>query len=81
MSCKHYKFFFLNLELPVKSPLGIAVVKNLEKWEQILHERMDQFGGPPPNYINTLPNELAVGAGPAILRHKAMLDPENTPFK
>ncbi|XP_040198599.1 dmX-like protein 2 isoform X2 [Rana temporaria] len=68
-------------ELPVKSPLGIAVVKNLEKWEQILHERMDQFGGPPPNYINTLPTELAVGAGPAILRHKAMLDPENTPFK
>nr|DBA31766.1 TPA: hypothetical protein GDO54_007546 [Pyxicephalus adspersus] len=67
--------------LPVKSPLGIAVLKNLEKWEQILHERMDQFGGPPPNYINTFPSELAVGAGPAILRHKAMLDPENTPFK
>ncbi|KAM9311328.1 dmX-like protein 2 [Gastrophryne carolinensis] len=68
-------------DLPVKSPLGIAVVKSLEKWEQILHERMDQFGGPPPNYVNTVPSDVAVGASPAILRHKAMLDPENTPFK
>uniref|UniRef100_A0A8C5PMH0 Dmx like 2 n=1 Tax=Leptobrachium leishanense TaxID=445787 RepID=A0A8C5PMH0_9ANUR len=68
-------------DLPVTSPLGIAVVKNLENWEQILHERMDQFEGPPPNYINIYPSELAAGAGPAILRHKAMLDPENTPFK
>lgn len=74
-------FFLFSLDLPVKSPLGIAVVKNLEKWEQILLDKIDQFGGPPPNYINTLPSELAVGAGPAILRHKAMLDPENTPFK
>ncbi|XP_075431786.1 dmX-like protein 2 isoform X3 [Ascaphus truei] len=68
-------------ELPVTSPLGIAVVKNLENWEQILHKRMDQFEGPPPNYINTYPSELAVGAGPPILRHKAMLEAENTPFK
>ncbi|XP_063782145.1 dmX-like protein 2 isoform X1 [Pseudophryne corroboree] len=68
-------------DLPVTSPLGIAVVKNLENWEQILHERLGQFDGPPPNYINTHPSELAAGAGPAILRQKAMLDPENTPFK
>ncbi|XP_064151285.1 dmX-like protein 2 isoform X10 [Loxodonta africana] len=68
-------------ELPVTSPLGIAVVKNLENWEQILQEKMDQFEGPPPNYINTYPTDLSVGAGPAILRNKAMLEPENTPFK
>ncbi|KAM4746857.1 dmX-like protein 2 isoform 2-T2 [Rhinophrynus dorsalis] len=68
-------------DLPVTSPLGIAVVKNLENWEHILHKRMDQFEGPPPNYINTHPSELAAGAGPAALRLKAMLDPENTPFK
>ncbi|CAJ0940689.1 unnamed protein product, partial [Ranitomeya imitator] len=68
-------------DLPVTSPLGIGVVKNLENWEQILYETMDQFEGPPPNYINTIPSELTVGTGPAILRHKAMLDPENTPFK
>ncbi|XP_010153929.1 PREDICTED: dmX-like protein 2 isoform X3 [Eurypyga helias] len=68
-------------DLPVTSPLGIAVIKNLEHWEQILQERMDQFEGPPPNYINTYPSDLGVGAGPAILRNKAMIEPENTPFK
>uniref|UniRef100_H0VEU6 Dmx like 2 n=1 Tax=Cavia porcellus TaxID=10141 RepID=H0VEU6_CAVPO len=68
-------------ELPVTSPLGIAVIKNLENWEQILQEKMDQFEGPPPNYINTYPTDLSVGARPAILRNKAMLEPENTPFK
>uniref|UniRef100_A0A673U0U4 Dmx like 2 n=1 Tax=Suricata suricatta TaxID=37032 RepID=A0A673U0U4_SURSU len=68
-------------ELPVTSPLGIAVIKNLENWEQILQEKMDQFEGPPPNYINTYPTDLSLGAGPAILRNKAMLEPENTPFK
>ncbi|XP_069316030.1 dmX-like protein 2 isoform X7 [Eulemur rufifrons] len=68
-------------ELPVTSPLGLAVIKNLENWEQILQEKMDQFEGPPPNYINTYPTDLSVGAGPAILRNKAMLEPENTPFK
>uniref|UniRef100_A0A8C0PIN0 RAVE complex protein Rav1 C-terminal domain-containing protein n=1 Tax=Canis lupus familiaris TaxID=9615 RepID=A0A8C0PIN0_CANLF len=73
--------FYCLLELPVTSPLGIAVIKNLENWEQILQEKMDQFEGPPPNYINTYPTDLSVGAGPAILRNKAMLEPENTPFK
>ncbi|KAM9223729.1 dmX-like protein 2 isoform 7-T7 [Leptosomus discolor] len=68
-------------DLPVTSPLGIAVIKNLEHWEQILQDRMDQFEGPPPNYINTYPSDLGVGAGPAILRNKAMIEPENTPFK
>nr|XP_048273570.1 dmX-like protein 2 isoform X3 [Myodes glareolus] len=68
-------------ELPVTSPLGIAVIKNLENWEQILQEKMDHFEGPPPNYVNTYPADLSVGAGPAILRNKAMLEPENTPFK
>ncbi|XP_009068911.1 PREDICTED: dmX-like protein 2 isoform X3 [Acanthisitta chloris] len=68
-------------DLPVTSPLGIAVIKNLEHWEQILQDRMDQFEGPPPNYINTYPSDLGGGAGPAILRNKAMIEPENTPFK
>uniref|UniRef100_A0A8B9GNT3 Dmx like 2 n=1 Tax=Amazona collaria TaxID=241587 RepID=A0A8B9GNT3_9PSIT len=68
-------------DLPVTSPLGIAVIKNLEHWEQILQDRMDRFEGPPPNYINTYPSDISVGAGPAILRNKAMIEPENTPFK
>ncbi|XP_041665960.1 dmX-like protein 2 isoform X5 [Cheilinus undulatus] len=68
-------------DLPVTSPLGNAVVKTLENWEQLLLERMNKFDGPPPNYINTYPTDLSAGGGPAILRHKAMLEPDNTPFK
>ncbi|XP_038556759.1 dmX-like protein 2 isoform X5 [Micropterus salmoides] len=68
-------------ELPVTSPLSNAVLKTLENWEQLLLERMNKFDGPPPNYINTFPTDLSSGGGPAILRHKAMLEPDNTPFK
>nr|XP_016852002.1 PREDICTED: dmX-like protein 2 isoform X2 [Anolis carolinensis] len=68
-------------DLPVTSPLGIAVIKNLENWEQFLQERMDQFEGPPPNYINTCFPESGMGSGAAAARIKAMVDPENTPFK
>ncbi|XP_012772422.2 dmX-like protein 2 isoform X1 [Maylandia zebra] len=68
-------------ELPVTSPLSNAALKTLETWEQLLLERMNTFDGPPPNYINTYPTDLSTGGGPAILRHKAMLEPDNTPFK
>uniref|UniRef100_A0A8C9RST4 Dmx-like 2 n=1 Tax=Scleropages formosus TaxID=113540 RepID=A0A8C9RST4_SCLFO len=68
-------------DLPVSSPLVNAVLKTMENWEQLLFERMNKFDGPPPNYINTYPTDLSAGGGPAILRHKAMLEPENTPFK
>ncbi|XP_072134293.1 dmX-like protein 2 isoform X2 [Mobula birostris] len=68
-------------DLPVTSPLGNAVMKTLENWQQILQAKMEQFEGPPPNYINTYPNDFSNVGGPAILRHKAMLEPENTPFK
>uniref|UniRef100_A0A3Q2U785 Dmx-like 2 n=1 Tax=Fundulus heteroclitus TaxID=8078 RepID=A0A3Q2U785_FUNHE len=68
-------------DLPVTSPLSNAVLKTLETWEQLLLERMNKFEGPPPNYINTFPTDLSAGAGPAILRHKAMLEPDNTPFR
>ncbi|KAK7926001.1 hypothetical protein WMY93_008311 [Mugilogobius chulae] len=68
-------------DLPVSSPLCNAVLKTLENWEQYLLEQMNKFDGPPPNYINTYPTDLSAGGGPAILRHKAMLEPDNTPFK
>lgn len=68
-------------DLPVSSPLCNAVLKTLENWEQMLLDLMNKFEGPPPNYINTYPTDLSAGGGPAILRHKAMLEPDNTPFK
>ncbi|KAJ3593834.1 hypothetical protein NHX12_006168 [Muraenolepis orangiensis] len=68
-------------DLPVTSPLCSAMLKTLENWEQLLLERMNKFAGPPPNYINTYPTDLSAAGGPAILRHKAMLEPDNTPFR
>ncbi|KAG7247745.1 hypothetical protein CRUP_008177, partial [Coryphaenoides rupestris] len=57
------------------------MLKTLENWEQLLLGRMNKFDSPPPNYINTYPTDLSAAGGPAILRHKAMLEPDNTPFK
>ncbi|KAJ8247851.1 hypothetical protein GJAV_G00251230 [Gymnothorax javanicus] len=68
-------------DLPVTSPLVNAVIKTLDNWEQMLLEKMNKFDGPPPNYVNIYPADVSAGGGPAILRHKAMLEPENTPFK
>ncbi|XP_022542730.2 dmX-like protein 2 isoform X3 [Astyanax mexicanus] len=68
-------------DLPVTSPLCNAVLKCLENWEQQLLDKMNKFDGPPPNYINTYPTDVSAGGGPAILRHKAMLEPDNTPFR
>ncbi|XP_047678212.1 dmX-like protein 2 isoform X3 [Tachysurus fulvidraco] len=68
-------------DLPVSSPLCNSVLKCMENWEQQLQERMDRFDGPPPGYINTFPTDVSAGGGPAALRHKAMLEPDNTPFK
>ncbi|XP_026865664.2 dmX-like protein 2 isoform X1 [Electrophorus electricus] len=68
-------------DLPVTSPLCNAVLKSLENWEQLLLDKMNSFDGPPPNYINTYPADGSVGASPAALRQKAMLEPDNTPFR
>ncbi|XP_006254774.1 dmX-like protein 1 isoform X3 [Rattus norvegicus] len=68
-------------ELPVSSPLCHAVLKTLQCWEQVLLRRLEIHGGPPQNYISSHTSEENVSAGPAILRHKALLEPTNTPFK
>ncbi|XP_036264757.1 dmX-like protein 1 isoform X3 [Pipistrellus kuhlii] len=68
-------------ELPVSSPLCHAVLKTLQCWEQVLLRRLEVHGGPPQNYIASYTSEESLSAGPAILRHKALLEPTNTPFK
>lgn len=68
-------------ELPVSSPLCHAVLKTLQCWEQVLFRRLEIYGGPPQNYIASPTSEESLSAGPAILRHKALLEPANTPFK
>ncbi|XP_058533833.1 dmX-like protein 1 isoform X1 [Ochotona princeps] len=68
-------------ELPVSSPLCHAVLKTLQCWEQVLFRRLEIHGGPPQNYISSHTSEDTSSAGPAILRHKALLEPANTPFR
>uniref|UniRef100_A0A8C2X8Y8 Dmx like 1 n=1 Tax=Cyclopterus lumpus TaxID=8103 RepID=A0A8C2X8Y8_CYCLU len=68
------------LDLPVGSPLCHAVLKTLQRWEQVLQKRLEIFGGPPSMYISTLLKDETAAPGPALLRHKALFEPSNTPF-
>ncbi|KAK2837802.1 hypothetical protein Q5P01_015014 [Channa striata] len=69
------------LDLPVGSPLCHAVLKTLQRWEQVLQKRLEIFGGPPPKYIFTHLQDETAAPGPALLRHKALFEPTNTPFR
>ncbi|KAM4616891.1 dmX-like protein 1 [Polymixia lowei] len=69
------------LDLPVGSPLCHAVLKTLQRWEQVLQKRLEIFEGPPSKYISTHPQDDTAALGPALLRHKALFEPSNTPFR
>ncbi|XP_045890266.1 dmX-like protein 1 isoform X1 [Micropterus dolomieu] len=69
------------LDLPVGSPLCHAVLKTLQRWEQVLLKRLEIFGGPPAKYISTQFQDETAASGPALLRHKALFEPSNTPFR
>ncbi|KAB5567511.1 hypothetical protein PHYPO_G00233610 [Pangasianodon hypophthalmus] len=69
------------LDLPVCSPLCHSVIKTLQRWEQVLLKRLEIFGGPPSKYISTHPVDGTMASGPALLRHKALFEPSNTPFR
>ncbi|KAM8984129.1 dmX-like protein 1 isoform 4-T4 [Ara ararauna] len=68
-------------ELPVSSPICHAVLKTLQRWEQVLLRRLELYGGPPQHYISVHASEDVLAAGPALLRHKTLLEPTNTPFR
>uniref|UniRef100_A0A8C5FX38 Dmx like 1 n=1 Tax=Gadus morhua TaxID=8049 RepID=A0A8C5FX38_GADMO len=68
------------IDLPVGSPLCHAALKSLQCWEQVLQKRLELFGGPPSKYIVTFSQEDTAAPGPALLRHKALFEPSNTPF-
>lgn len=73
--------FLFTADLPVGSPLCHAVLKTLQRWEQVLQKRLEIFGGPPSQYISTHLQDEAATPGPALLRHKALYEPSNTPFR
>ncbi|KAK2899244.1 hypothetical protein Q8A67_010662 [Cirrhinus molitorella] len=69
------------LDLPVCSPLCHAALKTLQRWEQLLLKRLEIFGGPPSKFISTQLLDESLLSGPALLRHKALFEPSNTPFR
>uniref|UniRef100_A0A7N8XMA7 Dmx like 1 n=1 Tax=Mastacembelus armatus TaxID=205130 RepID=A0A7N8XMA7_9TELE len=74
-------FVIYGLYLPVASPLCHAVLKTLQRWEQVLQKRLEIFGGPPSKFISTHLQDETATPGPALLRHKVLFEPSNTPFR
>lgn len=73
--------FLWDVDLPVASPLCHAALRTLQRWEQVLQKRLEIFGGPPSKYISTHLHDETTPPGPALLRHKALFEPSNTPFR
>ena len=70
--------FCLLPELPVCSPLLHMVVKILDSWEENFQAQLESFDGVPSELSDSSPRK---GQGPALLRHKSILEPENSPFR
>ncbi|XP_074651608.1 dmX-like protein 2 [Tubulanus polymorphus] len=66
-------------DLPVSSPLLQAVVKTLERWEDILHLKLELFSGPPDDFIPGCLVDHDID-GPFTDKYKTMLDPNHSPF-
>uniref|UniRef100_A0A8B9J3P7 Dmx like 1 n=1 Tax=Amazona collaria TaxID=241587 RepID=A0A8B9J3P7_9PSIT len=81
MKKKVFFIILVFLELPVSSPICHAVLKTLQRWEQVLLRRLELYGGPPQHYISVHASGDVLAAGPALLRHKTLLEPTNTPFR
>lgn len=73
-----YFVLFLLPELPVCSPLLHLVVKTLDTWEENFQAQLESFDGAPSELSDSSPHK---GQGPALLQHKSILEPENSPFR
>ena len=70
---------FSYLELPVCSPLLQSVLKTLDKWVELLHQKLLLFSGPPPDYIPGCAVDNTTN-GPTINRYKSLFEPDSLPF-
>ena len=55
----------------------------VERWTQTFHDKLDSFQGPPPDFISQFPvsQDGFPRGGRALMRYKALMDPQNTPFR
>lgn len=74
----------LQTELVTASPLLYSTLKVLDEWESIFSRRLDALETVPEE-IFTNEDEGAgtmfTGTGPAVMRHKFILEHENSPFE
>ena len=71
-------------ELVTASPLLYSTLKVLDEWESIFARRLDALGSAPEELFVNEDEEtgaMFVGMGPAVMRHKFILEPENSPFQ
>lgn len=74
---------FFPVDLPSLSPQLHAALKMVERWTQTFHDKLDSFQGPPPDFISQFPvsQDGFPRGGRALMRYKALMDPQNTPFR
>ncbi|KAJ7385421.1 DmX-like protein 1 [Desmophyllum pertusum] len=70
-------------DLPSLSPQLHAALKMVERWTQTFHDKLESFLGPPPDFISQFPvsQDGFPRGGRALMRYKALMDPQNTPFR
>ena len=70
-------------ELVTASPLLYSTLKVMDEWESIFARRLEALGQAPDDLFRTEGEEesAAFAAGPALMRHKFILEPDNGPFK
>ena len=71
-------------ELVTASPLLYSTLKVLDEWESIFARRLDALEADPEDLFMKEDEDtgaMFVGVGPAVMRHKFILEPENSPFQ
>nr|XP_039251703.1 dmX-like protein 1 isoform X3 [Styela clava] len=68
-------------ELGISSPMLNSVMQLLGHWQISLAKELESFTNPPDDYMKGIQDVgTSLRGRPAILKHQAMLDPNNTPF-
>ena len=71
-------------ELITASPLLYSTLKLLEEWESIFTKRLDSLGPVPEDFFTQGDEDedsLSFQVGPALHRHKSILEPDHSPFR
>jgi hypothetical protein len=67
-------------DLAGTSPLLHSALRAIESWSGKCISKLQEFEGPPDDFINT-DQSLLSSERPPLLKHKALLEPSNSPFR